>query len=51
MAMNIKMEVERLETLISAFGWEKTKEEKTEEKLIVTIEKKFETPEIEEGPD
>lgn len=42
MAIEIKLEIERLVNLISAFGWEKTKEEKTPEKLIVTIEKKIE---------
>lgn len=42
MAIVIKLEIERLVNLISAFGWEKTKEEKKEGKLIVTIEKKIE---------
>lgn len=45
MAINIRLEIERLINLITGFGWEKTKEEKTPEKLIVTIEKKIEVEE------
>jgi len=48
MPLNVGLEIERLENLITGFGWEKTKEEKTEEKLIVTIEKDIDMEEKDE---
>ncbi|MBE9546708.1 MAG: hypothetical protein IMF10_04320 [Proteobacteria bacterium] len=40
--MKIHLEIERLVNLTRGFGWEKVREEKTEDKLTVTLEKKIE---------
>lgn len=34
-----RLEVDRVMNLVAGFGWQKTKEELTDEKLIITIEK------------
>ena len=43
------LEVERIVNLARGFGWEKTAEEVKDGKLILTIEKKMESPAVSES--
>jgi len=44
------LEVERIVNLCRGFGWEKTGEEVKDDKIILTIEKKMESPAVSESP-
>lgn len=43
------LEVERVINLCRGFGWEKTGEEIKDDRIILTIEKKFESPAVSES--
>ena len=44
------LEIERIVNLARGFGWEKTAEEIKDDKIILTIEKKMESPAPSESP-
>jgi len=44
------LEVERITNLARGFGWEVTAEETKDDKIILTIEKKLESPVVAESP-
>ena len=43
MAIPIPLEVERLVNLVRGFGWTKTEEKLSGDKILITLEKKIET--------
>lgn len=45
------LEIERVVNLVRGFGWEKTREEIKDGKIILTIEKPLESPLSSESPE